>query len=373
MLSLFKVNGYKNFQETVSLDFTDVRDYKFNNSCINNGLIKKMIIYGKNAVGKTNFCSALFDIAPFYPINTPRNTVLADDETDYDVSYLNTSSNKKYAEFYYKFKFEDQNVEYIYRKAAQNTIIYEKISINDELLVEYDRKNNKLRETRGIEKLSNTLILDFENVASIFHFIIYNVPLEPDHPLKKTSTYIDRMRMLRSPVSRLGFGMRKPIQSSIFGSSGLKEFEKFLHNSGIQEGLLLLKDNDERERLYFNTTPPLPFHQVASSGTKSLLDFYVVFKRAKSNASSLLIMDEFDAFYHFELAESLIKMLDLLKNTQIIITSHNTNLLTNRIMRPDCYFIMTKEKLTSFANATTRELREGHNLEKLYTSGEFDG
>lgn len=42
-------------------------------------------------------------------------------------------------------------------------------------------------------------------------------------------------------------------------------------------------------------------------------------------------------------------------------------------MRPDCYFILTKNKLTSFANATNRELREGHNLEKLYMSGEFNG
>jgi hypothetical protein len=42
-------------------------------------------------------------------------------------------------------------------------------------------------------------------------------------------------------------------------------------------------------------------------------------------------------------------------------------------MRPDCYFILTGEKLTSFANATNRELREGHNLEKLYMSGEFNG
>lgn len=57
--------------------------------------------------------------------------------------------------------------------------------------------------------------------------------------------------------------------------------------------------------------------------------------------------------------------------TQVILTSHNTNLLSNRIMRPDCYFILTKDKLCSLANATERELREGHNLEKLYMSGEF--
>ena len=42
-------------------------------------------------------------------------------------------------------------------------------------------------------------------------------------------------------------------------------------------------------------------------------------------------------------------------------------------MRPDCYFILSDNKLTSFADATNRELREGHNLEKLYMSGEFDG
>lgn len=65
-------------------------------------------------------------------------------------------------------------------------------------------------------------------------------------------------------------------------------------------------------------------------------------------------------------------MLEEMSWCQKILTSHNTNLLTNRIMRPDCYFILTKDKLTSLANATKRELREGHNLEKLYMSGEFD-
>ena len=41
-------------------------------------------------------------------------------------------------------------------------------------------------------------------------------------------------------------------------------------------------------------------------------------------------------------------------------------------MRPDCYFILTEHRLTSLINATRRELREGHNLEKLYMSGEFN-
>lgn len=86
-----------------------------------------------------------------------------------------------------------------------------------------------------------------------------------------------------------------------------------------------------------------------------------------------MFLDEFDVYYHYELSETIVKIAEQMKHTQVIFTSHNTNLLSNRIMRPDCYFILTPHRLTSIIDATDRELREGHNLEKLYMSGEFDG
>ena len=85
-----------------------------------------------------------------------------------------------------------------------------------------------------------------------------------------------------------------------------------------------------------------------------------------------MFVDEFDAFYHFELSETIVNLLGKLTDTQVLLTSHNTNLLSNRFMRPDCLFILTQDKLTSFVNATSRELREGHNLEKLYMGGDFN-
>ena len=48
--------------DTVTINFSDVRDYHFHPECVTDGLLNTAIIYGKNAVGKTNFGLALFDI-----------------------------------------------------------------------------------------------------------------------------------------------------------------------------------------------------------------------------------------------------------------------------------------------------------------------
>ena len=86
------------------------------------------------------------------------------------------------------------------------------------------------------------------------------------------------------------------------------------------------------------------------------------------------IANPYIAFYHYEMAQNVIQFLKKkYPRCQIIMTSHNTNLMTNRLMRPDCLFILSSSgTLTSLCNATQRELREGHNLEKMYISGEFE-
>ncbi len=62
ILTYFSVENFKNFSNTFCMDFSERKDYDFNTSCLKDGIIKNAIIYGKNAVGKTNFGFALFDI-----------------------------------------------------------------------------------------------------------------------------------------------------------------------------------------------------------------------------------------------------------------------------------------------------------------------
>lgn len=364
MLKLFEVMGFKNFKDRITLDFSDVRDYKFNPACITNHLIGKMIVYGKNSIGKSNLGLAIFDIVSHLSSKNVTPNL-------YDY-YLNVEAPTDYAEFHYIFVFGENTTDYTYRKNAKQDLIYEKLRIDDQLLYEYNYKTNA-GNLDGIRSLTPTLNLSMQDVDSILKYVISNTVLDDDHPLRQMQRYVNSMLWFRNLDENRYIGYKtksNDYYDFIFEPAILKEFEQFLHAAGIAEGLTVNRDHDGKQRLYFDTATPLPFFRVASSGTKALYNFFYWYKTAKD--VSMMFIDEFDAFYHYELAETIVSLLEKMSQTQVILTSHNTNLLTNRIMRPDCYFILTQGRISSLANATSRELREGHNLEKLYMSGEFN-
>ncbi|MCD7855036.1 MAG: AAA family ATPase [Clostridiales bacterium] len=365
MLKLFEVSGFKNFNDTVCLDFSDVREYQFNTHCITSGLIGKAIIYGKNAIGKSNFGLAMFDIVSHLSVKNVTPNL-------YDY-YLNVASKNEYAEFHYVFQFGENLIDYRYRKDDRQSLLYEELILNDELLYSYDYENNS-GNMDNIKQLAPTLNWAFQDTDCILKYVVNNTVLEDSHPLRLMMRFVNNMLWFRSLDENRYIGFktkRNDYYEFMFNDTTLHEFEAFLHSSGVDDNLTVKMNADGKKVLYFDTEPALPFFRVASSGTRALYAFFYWYKTAKD--VSLMFIDEFDAFYHFELAESIVSILEKMKNTQVILTSHNTNLLTNKIMRPDCYFILTKDKLTALANATTRELREGHNLEKLYMSGEFNG
>ena len=111
------------------------------------------------------------------------------------------------------------------------------------------------------------------------------------------------------------------------------------------------------------------FFEIASRGTKSLALFYAWLIRL--NEASFVFIDEFDAFYHVDLAKRVVE--ELLKlNVQAILTTHDTTIMTNDLLRPDCYFVLSEGKIKSLSDLTEKELRQAHNLEKMYRAGAFN-
>lgn len=62
VLKKFTLKNYKNFKDKISIDFDNTAGYQFSTDCITDGVISKMLIYGRNATGKTNLGKALVDI-----------------------------------------------------------------------------------------------------------------------------------------------------------------------------------------------------------------------------------------------------------------------------------------------------------------------
>jgi len=374
MLTRFEVAGFKNFKNRIVLDFTDVRDYQFNSNCIKDNLLNKVIVYGKNAVGKSNLGLAIFDI-----VTHLTNKHVTPDLYDYYINAdLDADDIAACAEFRYHFRFGQTNISYIYRKSknlnSENSkLLYEEVMIDNELLFSHDFISDTTEKSR-LATYVPSLNLDFkEKELSLLRYVVSNSRAEDVRPLADLVQFVSRMLWFRSLDENRYIGYKTDVSdyfSFIYENDNLKEFEELLHMAGVNEELIPIENADGKKVLYFKKETPIPFLKTASNGTKAL---YTIFYWLKTSADAVLIfIDEFDAYYHVELSETIVEMLESNQGFQMILTSHNTNLLSNRIMRPDCYFILTEDELVSFANATSRELREGHNLEKLYLNGEFD-
>lgn len=370
MLTKFSVANFRNFKDKLTIDFTQNHDYKFNKECIQNGIISKIVVFGNNGEGKSNLGFAIFDIVM-------TTTDLFVDPTAYDINnFLNADSDMKYAEFNYEFKFGEDVIKYNYKKSEPKVLAYEELIINEDKIYEFDFKKRK-GDFKNLNKIgADTLNLDLENINfSILKFISNNTIQKGNSPLNRLIDFITHMLWFRSLGNNSFIGLEAEggtsINEWIVKNDLIKEFEKFLKDMANLEMKLtetkignhiFLLDQHQKRKLIFN--------DVASSGTRSLQLFFYWSK--KFETTSFLFIDEFDAFYHFELSEKVIKYIIKYNNMQTILTSHNTNLANNNLMRPDCYFILKKGKIKSFVDSTDRELREGHNLEKMLKEGEFD-
>lgn len=371
MLKKFTVKNYKNFKDVISLDFSKIAGYQFNKDCLSIGLIGKMLIYGRNATGKTNFGRALLDI----------KRLMYDMSRNGEKSVLiNADSRDDTAKFIYEFKFGNDEVIYKYSRFANTDLCDEELSINGNIIFKCDFKNNKF-DFQGLNIISaetvntNRYLIQDNDVLPFLRWLINNTSFSYNSVLIKLSEYVNKMDLItvgnnRIESSTIDYSkffedLKNPVH--------LQNFEDFLNLMGIECKLVLQELPDGQVELYFAHKKLVPFYSTASSGTLALTNLYQKIV-SKAVGSSLVYLDEFDAFYHYEMAEKLISFFKTkYPKCQFIMTSHNTNLMTNKIMRPDCLFILSSRgTLTALCDATERELREGHNLEKMYISGEFE-
>lgn len=364
MLCKFAVTNYRGFEKRIEWDLTKSRDYTFNSFAIKNKIIKNGIIYGPNGSGKSNFGLAIFDIVNHLSQKWKKS--------DYYVNFAYAAGQKKTVDFEYFFDFDGQKVSYFYSKNSQGVLQTEKLICDNDVI--FEKKIGSLSvDTLQFpmdEKIKSNLVNNANNV-SICNFLLTSYPLSEDNFLIKMQDFVNSMLWFRSLDVREFIGLESSlffIDEYIIKNNLTKDFSDFLEEVSDQKFDFVPPNRNDKHLLCFIKGAAVPFDLIKSTGTDSLMLLYFWYKQMEK--ASFVFIDEFDAFYHFKLSKNICRKLFNLK-CQLFLTSHNTLLLCNDLLRPDCNFLLDKNEIRALHDCTEKELREGHNIEKLYRGGTF--
>ena len=265
---------------------------------------------------------------------------------------------------------------YKYSKTEVDALRSESLSIDGKEVIFYDFLT---RDGFTLLEGSNTLNASIKNESPISRVKYVNsnsilADNTQNQVFKKFIDFVEHMLLFYSLDSRGYEGFMNGTESvaeGIVNSGKVKDFQEFLQENGIIYDLYGC-EVDGRKTIYCHfDNKDADFFKIASTGTRSLALFYYWYIRMEK--ASFVFIDEFDAFYHYELSEAVQKRLSGMKGVQIFTTTHNTDLMSNDLLRPDCYFLLENNGIKAISELTEKELRQAHNLQKMYKAGAFNG
>ncbi|MCQ2085476.1 MAG: AAA family ATPase [archaeon] len=367
MLLRFSVSNYRGFEGPIEIDLTNKKNYQFGKECVRGDFLDKVVIMGANGAGKTNFGYAMVDIVSTLT-GYSRDIGQCDAEC-----YVNGNSDTDFAMFHYDFTYQGTYITYEYGKRSPEEVVCERLVIDRAVIFDYN-----------VSDLSNGVFdLDRINASKIDVNTLHGKKALLRRVIEET--YQDKYSVIRAisdfashtlyyramwkKDEHIGIlDQDDDLDSYIISNGYIGEFTEFLRDVGAVDNdiigvngklMIHLKNKD------------LPFFKAASRGTLILCRLYCWIKRC-IDKESLIYFDDFDDMYHYKLAENAIRRIISNNNAICVFVTHNTGLISNDFLRPDCCFILENGTISSLASRTDKDLRRGHNLEKMLRDGEFD-
>lgn len=307
MLVKFSVTNFKCFKEKTTFDLSKVGDYNFNGDLIKNGVINHAILVGENDSGKTLLGEALF--AGISSEFIVNNSAI---NWEKDITTI----------FEYTFKIDNDFVDLIYH-IKEGICIYKEVRVNDKLAI-----NNKTDVYRYYQKNIKEKLFNF--LDNMFYF-----PYHHNTSEEVESKFIDEV-------------------IDYFNEHSAESFKDFIPEELLNLQITILRE----KRLWI------------SESVYEMLKVYFFIINNKDK-QTFLFVDSIDKLSSNNL-EKIMELISKASNIQCVVTTHNTFILKNRYTRPDCCFIIKDNfKINSMRDLTDKEIREAHNLEKMYLNGAF--
>ena len=364
MLVKFAVKNYRGFSERLEWDLSHPSNYEYNSFAIVNGAVKNGIIYGPNGSGKTNLGLAVFDIV--------NHLTQKSKKADYYINYVYAGTPNALVEFEYTFKFGNQNVEYSYSKMKDGRLASERLVVDGQMV--FDRNGSSFVIDDNAFPMDTNVkegLAENANAVSVVNFLLTSYPLSKSHYLIKLRDFVNGMLWFRNLDIKEFIGLENNVNALdeyIIKNDLTDDFQTFINAVSGQSFRFAAPNKNDKVLMCEYEDERIPFDTIASTGTHALMLLYFWIQRMKG--ASFVFIDEFDAFYHFELSYEVCKKLFAI-DCQVFTSSHNTYLMSNDLLRPDCYFILQDNKIKALCDCTNKELRFAHNIEKMYRGKTF--
>lgn len=409
MIVEFSVKNFRSISDlqTISFVATNLKSTKenevvdLNNVFFDQGmkLLKTIGVYGANASGKSNivkalefFCETVSDLPspesrlsklaqPFLYQDNSENT-----ECFFQIVIIVEDRKYRYG-FTVKRNPEAINTPNISREIVTSEWLFGPKNTNQGKY--FSRKNLEVDKT-SLPGNENIAPLEYEHTLFLTHAASYNKDICAK-VRKSISSYIT------SKFSARGDFYRFHSIRQLDNPQLKKRFLEFLWSFGLNYNNIYFKKDEDSlsnnryslEKLFLTKTARydesvnviLNMQENESDGTKKLFDIAGLLLHAFNiEVSGLLILDEIDSNFHPSL---LIKLISFFNdpeinksNTQLLFTSHDTNLMSPSLMRRDQFYFAEKDENEGtrlYSLAELKGIRNDADFAKQYLAGFYGG
>ncbi|WP_294217128.1 ATP-binding protein [uncultured Chryseobacterium sp.] len=409
----FSVGNFRSFKEINTLNLMATKsvsihpDVDKNNlfevtSSTNVKLMRTKAIYGANSSGKSNIIKA---VTVF--INIVKNSVINKNILD-EIEYFRYSSHSEESPSYFQIIFWLDKTRYRYgfeanRESITAEWLYHKPGKREESL--FIRENLELLEVNKTSFSECTLLLKLLDIGKgendLFRANALLITTLSTFGFAKVSNTIVKAissinvinglgdyKLISSAESHIRDEKKKAYMLNIlkFGDVGIKDIDYFSFSNDDENETSNSKKKKDENFVVFSKRPKFNkdnkpqgegylIFSYESEGTKKLFEIAPCIYEAFKNGSPLII-DEFDARFHPLLTKEIIRLFNTVSenNPQLIFTTHDTNLMDNRLFRKDQIDFVEKDSFSSshlYSLIEFKGIRNDISFEKDYIKGKF--
>lgn len=375
MLTKMYLTNFLSFKKRTEFDFTASKYSILESTNVSKkGILKGASFIGPNASGKTN---ALRGVSFLIKMIKGEGTKVSNYRCNFSVSEIISAE--------YEFLFEDIKVVYLIEYNIDSNEISEDLRIDGE---RYLKREGNVGTLKIGENWSTDDNLDSQTL--FLRTASFNTGRFPQVPaLRQFMDFLMNSYVVDGYSFEAHNGRNIKKFAEEFGVEKINAYlSDFNYDFFIEygsksegEGLVLTVNqapiNQDNKVIFFKRRSyPIPTlffaesrgNQVFADLLPNLID--VIEK------PGMLVYDEFGNSLHNRLAEKVIRFfMERASNSQLFITSQNTNLISNSVYRPDQLNLITFEgkKGSKVERLSQYKPREAQNLEKMYLGGMFEG